>query len=67
MPRESTLINGEPFLTYKCKNGHTLKWFQALDFEILVAEAVSREVMRLDGNDNWVMTAQGKILHYQMG
>lgn len=67
MPREMIFVNGEPFLTYECKNGNKLRWFQTQDFEALVAETISREVMRLENDANWKMVPQGKILHYEMG
>lgn len=64
---EVILVKGKLFISYKCKNGHVLKWYQALDFEMLVCETLTREEMRLDGNVTLRHIPKGRCLSYYMG
>ncbi|KAG2023995.1 DNA repair protein RAD5 [Coprinopsis cinerea AmutBmut pab1-1] len=60
--------DGNLTVEYCTDNGHTLKWFQQLDFQDIVAETLARERMRLDKDDDLLKdVAQGKILNYHMG
>ncbi|KAG2023997.1 DNA repair protein RAD5 [Coprinopsis cinerea AmutBmut pab1-1] len=62
-------VDGQTSLSpsYLLPNGQTLKWYQALDSEVLVAETVARARMKIKGDPRLVDVAQGKILNYEMG
>ncbi|KAF6754430.1 P-loop containing nucleoside triphosphate hydrolase protein [Ephemerocybe angulata] len=64
---EVILVKGKLFISYKCKNGHVLEWYQALDFEMLVCETLTREEMKLDGNVTLRDIPKGRCLTYYMG